>query len=254
MKKLENKTVLITGGLSGIGKACAIAAATEGANVVVADIRSVNLDVAMKDIQGESDKSIFYECDIAKMDQVEQMIAHIVKTFGSLDVALNNAGIIADETSRIGEVEETSWHSVININLNGVFNCMKHELIQMSSQKQGSIINMSSVHGHVGFKNSSAYVAAKHGVIGLTQTAALEYAADQVRVNAICPGFIETPLLTKGGINEDQKSRQHILSLHPMGRFGKPEEVAKGFLFLACDDSSYITGSSLIMDGGFLSQ
>ncbi|NOT76062.1 MAG: SDR family oxidoreductase [Cyclobacteriaceae bacterium] len=253
MKKLENKTVLITGGLSGIGKASAVIAAAEGANVVVVDIKSVAYDSAMLEIKAENDKSIFLECDVTKADQIAAVITTVIEKFGSLDVALNNAGV-GGGGEKIVETKEEEWNSIIHINLTSVFNCMRYQLKQMSSQKSGTIINMSSIHGKVGFANSAAYVASKHGIIGLTQTAALEYASDNIRVNAICPGFIETPLLTKGGITDNEKVKRQITELHPLKRFGKPEEVAKSFLFLASDDSSFITGTALEIDGGYLAQ
>jgi NAD(P)-dependent dehydrogenase (short-subunit alcohol dehydrogenase family) len=252
MKKLEKKTVFVTGGLSGIGKACAIAAAIEGANIVVADIKSVDFDTAMRDIKAENENAIFVECDVTSMEQVANALAKAVETFGSVDVALNDAGI-PGESSRVGDITEEGWNAVIHVNLTGVFNCMKHELLQMSSKKSGVIINMSSILGKVGFTSSGAYVAAKHGIIGLTQTAALEYAHEGIRVNAICPGFVKTPLLTKGGIN-DEKITQQITELHPMKRLGKPEEIAKGFIFLASEDSSFVTGTTLDIDGGYLAQ
>jgi NAD(P)-dependent dehydrogenase (short-subunit alcohol dehydrogenase family) len=253
MKKLENRTVFVTGGLSGIGKACAVAAAAEGANVVVADIKSVDFDTAMRDIKAENKNAIFVECDVASMEQVGRAIAQAVKTFGSVDVALNDAGI-AGEPNRIGDMTEEGWNTVIHVNLTGIFNCMKHELMQMSSQKSGVIVNMSSIHGKAGYACSGGYVAAKHGIIGLTRTAALEYAHEGIRVNAICPGFVNTPLLTKGGKNDSEKIKQQITDLHPMKRLGKPEEVAKGFIFLASDDSSFVTGTTLDIDGGYLAQ
>jgi len=253
MKKLENKTVFITGGLSGIGKACAIAAAREGANVAVADLAADYADEVIKEIQQENGKAIFIECDVSSFDAVEKAIQKVVETFGSLDVALNNAGI-SGEANKVGDMSEEGWLKVIDVNLNGVFNCMKHELAQMAKQGSGSVINMSSILGKVGFATSSHYVAAKHGVIGLTQTAALEYAAEGIRVNAICPAFIATPLLEKGGINENEAMMQGIVSMHPMKRLGTSEEIAGGFIFLACDDSSFVTGTSLEIDGGFLAQ
>ena len=138
--------------------------------------------------------------------------------------------------------------------MNGVFNCMKHELTQMSKQKKGVIINMASILGKVGFANSAHYVASKHGVIGLTQSAALEYAAEGIRINSICPGFIETPLLINSGIAENSDIQKSIIGLHPMKRLGTPEEIASGFIFLALDNSSFITGTALEIDGGYLAQ
>jgi NAD(P)-dependent dehydrogenase (short-subunit alcohol dehydrogenase family) len=253
MKKLENKTVFITGGLSGIGRACALAAAGEGANVAIADIKSDMVDEQMEAIKKENPKAIFVECDVSEFMQVQIAIEKTVSAFGTLDVALNNAGI-GGHSYKVGEMPDKAWLEVIGINLNGVFNGMRHELAQMAKQKSGVIINMSSVMGKVGFATSSHYVAAKHGVIGLTQTAALEYAAEGIRVNAICPGFIDTPLLTKIGINRHADAKKHIIELHPMKRLGTAEEIAKGFIFLASSDSSFISGTTLEIDGGYLAE
>ena len=253
MKKLENKTVFITGGSSGIGLACAIAAAKEGANIAIADLKSANADKAMLLIKKENPKAIFIECDVSVFAQVQEAIQKVASTFGSLDIALNNAGI-GGEANKVGDMTEQAWLKVIGVNLNGVFNCMKHELTQMVKQKKGVIVNMASILGKVGFSTSSHYVAAKHGVIGLTQTAALEYAIVGIRINAICPGFIETPLLTNAGITKNSDIQKFIIGLHPVKRLGKPEEIDSGFIFLASDESSFITGTSLEMDGGYLAQ
>lgn len=253
MKKLENKTVIITGGLSGIGKACAIAAAKEGANLAIADMKSDTTDKSMEEIKKENPKAIFIDCDVSEFAQMESAIGKVVKTFGTLDVALNNAGI-GGEANKVGDMTEEAWLKVIGVNLNGVFNGMKHELAQMAKQKNGVIVNMSSILGKVGFATSSHYVAAKHGVIGLTQTAALEYAEQGIRINAICPGFIETPLLTNAGISDNTEVKQHIIDLHPMKRLGKSEEIAKGFIFLASDESSFVSGTALEIDGGYLAE
>lgn len=253
MKKLENKTVFITGGLSGIGKACAIEAAKEGANIVVADLKSDMVEKSMEEIKKENPKAIFVECDVSSFLQVQSAIEKAINTFKTLDVTFNNAGI-GGKPDKVGEMTEEAWLKVIGINLNGVFNCMRHELAQMSKQKNGVIINMSSVMGKVGIPGSSHYVAAKHGVIGLTETSALEYATEGIRVNAICPGFIDTPLLTKAHVNQHPEVKQHLIDLHPMKRLGKPEEIAKAFMFLACEDSSFISGTALEVDGGYLAE
>ncbi len=253
MKKLQNKTVFITGGLSGIGKACAIAAAQEGANIAIADMKSETAEKAMEEIKKENSTAIFIECDVSVFAQVQMAISKVINAFGTLDVALNNAGI-GGESNKVGDMTEQAWLRVIGVNLNGVFNCMKHELTQMASEKKGVIVNMASILGKVGFATSAHYVAAKHGVIGLTQTAALEYATEGIRINAICPGFIDTPLLTKAGISENKDVKQHIIDLHPMKRLGTSDEIAKGFIFLACDDSSFVSGTTLEIDGGYLAE
>jgi NAD(P)-dependent dehydrogenase (short-subunit alcohol dehydrogenase family) len=253
MKKLTGKTVFITGGLSGIGKACAMLALQEGANVVIADMAKTPTEEALHEIAGTNPMPFFIACNVARYSDVESAVQKTVEKYGALDVGLNNAGI-GGEAGRTGDLSEKAWLDVININLNGVFNCMNHELKQMEKQKRGVIINMSSILGQVGFANSGHYVAAKHGILGLTQTAALEYATSGIRINAICPGFVETPLLAKGGITDHPDVRKMIVDLHPMNRLGMPGEIAKGFLFLASDDSSFVTGTSLAIDGGYLAK
>lgn len=253
MKKLENKSVFITGGLSGIGLACAIAAAKEGADVAIADLKTAGSETAMKQIIKENPGAFFIECDVSVFEQVHAAVHRVVSTFGKLDIALNNAGI-GGESNRVGDMSEQAWLRVIGVNLNGVFNCMKHELTQMTNQKHGVIVNMSSILGKVGFSLSSHYVASKHGILGLTKAAALEYATDGIRINAICPGFIETPLLINAGITKDTDLQKYIIGLHPMKRLGKPEEIASAFIFLASDDSLFITGTSMEIEGGYLAQ
>lgn len=253
MKKLENKTVFITGGLSGIGYACAIEAAKEGADVAIADLDSVDSEKLLTEIKLQNPKAIFIPCDVSDYAQVKLCIEKVIATFGKLDIAVNNAGI-GGEASRVGDMSDAAWHKVIDVNLNGVFHCMKFELMQMAIQKSGVIINMASILAKVGFSFSSHYVAAKHAIIGLTQTAAIEYAEEGIRINAICPGFIETPLLVKGGISDNPEMKKMIVELHPMKRLGSSEEIAKAFLFLASEDSSFVTGTSLEVDGGYLAR
>lgn len=249
MKRLENKTVFITGGLSGIGKACAIAAAKEGANVIIADMKSASTEKIMAEIKRDNENALFINCNVSIFSEVQIAIDTVINKFKTLDVALNNAGV-GGEANKIGDINEQQWLDVINVNLNGVFNCMKHELIQMTKQKNGVIINMSSIFGKVGFPTSAHYVASKHAVIGLTQTAALEYATDGIRINAICPGFIDTPLLQK----MSSEARQYVIDMHPMKRLGRSEEIAELFIFLASNQSSFITGTAIEIDGGYLSK
>jgi len=253
MKKLINKTVFITGGLSGIGKACALAAAIEGAEIVIADRERGSNIKAMDELRVIQPDAVFIECNVSIFEQVKNATDQTINMFGSLDVALNNAGI-GGKTGRISDLEERDWLNVINIDLTGVFYCMKQELIQMLKQKSGAIINISSISGKIGYPKSAHYAAAKHGIIGLTKTAALEYATDGIRVNAICPGFIDTPLLTKLDLDNNPERKKAIIDKHPMNRMGTSEEVAKGFIFLATTDSSFITGAAVNIDGGFLAQ
>ena len=252
MKKLENKVVFITGGLSGIGKACAILASEEGAIVIIADIENNKVNEVLTEINKEKNIVTFYSCDVSNMEQVKTTIEKVVSTHGRLDVALNNAGI-GGNPNPIAQMTQTEWHNVMKVNLDGVFYCMHYELAQMEKQKSGVIINISSVLGKIGYASTAHYVAAKHAVIGLTQTAALEYATKGIRVNAICPGFILTPMLaTNVGIVQQPQVTQSIIDKHPMARLGTPKEIAAGFLFLASDDSSFVSGTTLEIDGGYL--
>ncbi len=253
MKKLNNKIVFITGGLSGIGYACATAVAEMGAKVVIADLASDKVDEIMNTIQISSPESIFVACNVSNASELSHAIDTVVEKFGSLDIALNNAGI-GGEPNKTGDMTAEQWLKVININLNGVFYSMKYELLQMQKQRKGVIVNMASILGKVGFSGSGHYVAAKHGVIGLTKVAAMEYASDGIRINAICPGFIQTPLLSKAGISDHTEVLAQIVNLHPMKRLGKAEEIAQAFIFLASDDSSFVTGTALDVDGGYLTQ
>jgi NAD(P)-dependent dehydrogenase (short-subunit alcohol dehydrogenase family) len=251
MKKLLNKSVFITGGLSGIGKECALAAKREGAKVAIAYRKSERSEKRLAEMKVLIPEVVFIECDVSLFEEAEKGIAKAVLIFGRIDIALNAAGI-GGNPNKLGEMSKKDWHQVIDTNLNGVFNCMRHELTQMSKQKKGIIVNIASVLGKIGFASSSHYVAAKHGVIGLTQTAAIEYATEGIRVNAICPGFIETPMIARSSINDNAQVKQHIIDLHPMKRMSKAEEIANGFIFLASDDSSFITGTALEIDGGLL--
>lgn len=247
MKSLEKKTAFITGGNSGIGKASALAVAKEGANVMIADLKS-NPEV-IKEIQKLGVKAEFIACDVSSPMAAKEAVEATVKIFGSLDIAFNNAGIGDKGFTHEKSIE--AWQKVININLSGVFYCMKYEITQMLSQKTGgSIINTSSILGQVGTPDAAAYCAAKHGVIGLTQAAALEYATKNIRINALCPGYIETPLLS----DMDEKTLNALKEKHAMKRLGRADEVAKAFLWLASEDSSFLTGDALAIDGGYLAQ
>lgn len=251
MKKLQDKSVFITGGLSGIGKACALAAVKEGAKVAIAYRKSERSEKRLAEMKVLIPEIVFIECDVSVFDEAKKGIAEAVEIFGTIDVALNAAGI-SGNPNKLGEMSEKDWREVIDTNLNGVFNCVRFELAQMAKQKKGVIVNIASVLGKIGFASSSHYVAAKHGVIGLTKTAAIEYATEGIRVNAICPGFIETPMITRSTINENAQVKQHITDLHPMKRMGKAEEIANGFIYLASNDSSFVTGTALEIDGGLL--
>ena len=248
MKKLENKVVFITGGSSGLGRAAAVAAAHEGAQVVIADLLGSDHAAALAEINAAGTEALFVPLDVTSSANVQQAIAATVKAFGRLDVALNNAGIGEGYFSFL-ETSEESFQRIIGVNLTGVFTCMKYELAQFMKQGGGVIVNMSSLAGLKGAPGLSAYVASKHGVLGLTKTAAQEFARRNVRVNALCPYYIDTPLLK----DASDELRNLMIAASPMKRLGLAEEVAKAFIYLACDDSSYTNGTQLVIDSGVIS-
>jgi NAD(P)-dependent dehydrogenase (short-subunit alcohol dehydrogenase family) len=247
VKRFDGKVALVTGGASGIGRACVLAFAREGAKAVVVDLNSELGEETVAAVKNASGDAIFLQVDVSDPQAVEQMVADTVKAFGSLDIAVNNAGI-GGELNPTGEYSIDGWQKVIDINLNGVFYCMRYEIPQMVKQGGGAIVNMASILGAVGFATASAYVAAKHGVLGLTKAAALEYAAKGIRINSIGPAFINTPMVTDA---MDEQTLEQIAGLHPVGRLGEPEEVASLTTFLCSDDASFITGGYYLVDGGY---
>ena len=248
MKKLENKVVFITGGSSGLGRAAAVAAAHEGAQVVIADLPGSAHAAALAEISAAGLAALFVPLDVTSSANIQQAIAAAVEAFGRLDVAMNNAGIGEGYFSFL-ETSEESFQRIIDVNLTGVFTCMKYELAQFMKQGGGVIVNMSSLAGLKGAPGLSAYVASKHGVLGLTKTAAQEFARRNVRVNALCPYYIDTPLLK----DASDELRNLMIAASPMKRLGLAEEVAKAFIYLACDDSSYTNGTQLVIDSGVIS-
>lgn len=251
MNGLSGKIAVVTGGNSGIGLATAQAFAAAGTKVVIADIED-GMTTA-NDIKKAGGDAIFVRTDVSKAADIQALVRTTVETYGRLDFAVNNAGI-GGASATTGNYTEQDWNRVIGINLTGVWLCMKYELEQMSTQGGGAIVNMASVLGWVGFANSPAYVAAKHGVLGLTKTAAIEYAAQNIRINAVCPAFIYTPLLEKAGMAEGTDMYNYIANLHPMKRLGKPEEVADLVLWLCSEGASFVTGSAYLVDGGYVAQ
>ncbi|MDB6005248.1 MAG: Short chain dehydrogenase [Prosthecobacter sp.] len=248
----QNKVVLITGATSGIGKVTALAFAKAGAKVVVSGRREVEGQAVVDEIKAAGGEATFVKADVAVEADVVALVAKTVATYGRLDIAFNNAGI--ELTGPIVDVAEADYRRVFEINVWGVLASMKHEIPVMLKQGAGVIINTSSVAGHVGMGGVSVYVASKHAVEGLTKAAAMEYAKQGIRVNAVAPAAIETEMFTRftGGGNED--ALNYMRSLHPVGRTGRPEEIANPVLFLASDAASFITGISLNVDGGFLAQ
>jgi NAD(P)-dependent dehydrogenase (short-subunit alcohol dehydrogenase family) len=249
MYDLKGKVALVTGGASGIGQATAKLYALHGAKVVVSDLDEINGEETVKQIRQKGGEAVFLKTDVSDPAACEALIAATVKTFGSVDIAFNNAGI-SGESNPIGEMSIDGWKKIISVNLDSVFYCMKYEIQQMQKQGKGAIVNMSSILGQVGFANSAGYVAAKHGVVGLTQNAALEYSAKGIRVNAVGPGFIDTPLLAHAGM--DGATRQYLASQHAIGRLGTSEEVAELVIWLSSDKAGFVTGSYYAVDGGYL--
>lgn len=247
MSGFKGKVAIVTGAASGIGAAVARELAAGGAEVVVADLDKSAAEAVAKEIKAAGGKAHAFAVDVADAATVEKMVDFAVLTCGGLHLAVNNAGI-GGAQAMVADYPLDGWRQVIDVNLNGVFYGMKYEIAAMLKSGGGAIVNMSSILGSVGFANSSAYVAAKHALLGLTKTAAMEYAKQGVRVNSVGPAFIETPLLTK---NLSAEMLAGLASLHPMGRIGKPEEVSALTCFLLSDRASFITGSYHLVDGAY---
>lgn len=246
MKKLQNKVALVTGGASGIGKAIVERFLEEGAKVVFTDL-NVSLGKEVEKNIGEN--CLFIQADASSPEDNQRVVQKTIDHFGALHIAVNNAGI-GGEANVVGDLSIEGWKKVIDINLNGVFYGMHYQLPEIE-KVGGSIINMASILGYVGFANSSAYSAAKHGVLGLTKSAAWEYGTRNVRINAIGPGFISTPLVDN---NLTPDILQFLQTQHALQRLGKPEEVASLALWLASDESSFATGTYFPIDGGYLAK
>lgn len=250
MKELENKVAIVTGAGSGIGRAIAMRFASEGSKVIVSDIVEKGAQETISQIKKQGGEAFFIKADTANPKDHQMLVEQAVSHYGSLDVAVNNAGI-GGPSAPIDQYPIDGWDKVIAINLSGVFYGMHFQLQQMLKAGGGSIVNMASILGMVGFPNSVGYVAAKHGVVGLTKNAAIEYASKNIRVNAIGPGFVSTPLLDN---NLDEATMKMLSSLHPIGRLGRPEEIAELALWLSSPKASFVTGSYYTIDGGYTSQ
>ena len=246
---MKNKVVIITGAASGIGKATAELFAKHGASVVISDIQEAEGKATTENIIANGGKASFIKTDVSRPEEMEALVNFAIKTYGKLDIVVNNAGI-GGELNPIADMSIEGWNKVIEVNLNSIFYGMKYQIQAMLKNGDGSIVNIASILGAVGFAGSSAYTAAKHGVLGISKAAALEYSAHGIRINAVGPGFIETPLLN--ALDAEMKSQ--LASLHPIGRLGTSEEVAELILWLASDKASFVTGSYYPVDGGYLAR
>jgi NAD(P)-dependent dehydrogenase (short-subunit alcohol dehydrogenase family) len=248
--ELEGKVGLVTGGTSGIGRETAVLFAKAGAKVVVAGRREREGEETMEMVRAAGGDGLFVKTDVSKASEVETLVQRAVEKFGRLDVAFNNAGVEGVRAPIVRQSEE-DWNRTIDINLKGVWLCLKYEIRQMLKQGgSGAIVNMSSITGLVGAVGAAAYSASKHGVVGLTQTAALENAKSGIRVNAVCPGFTETPMADR--VFRAPGVHKYVLSCHPIGRLGRPAEIAEAVLWMCSDRATFMTGQSLVLDGGFL--
>src|SRR3989442_7285229 len=243
------KVAFVTGAASGIGRAAALAFAREGASVVIADVSEQGNQETARMIEEQGGRALAVRCDVTRGEDVRAALGKTVEAFGRLDVAFNNAGIEPKKPAPTADYDEEQWNRIIDIDLRGVFLCMKHEIPLMLAHGGGAIVNTSSGAGIIGIKGSPAYTAAKHGVIGLTRAAALDYAAQNIRINAVCPGYIDTPMMgrfTRG----TPETRAKGISEELIGRMGRPEEIAAAVLWLCSDASAFVIGSAMVVDGG----
>jgi len=248
---LKDKVALITGGSSGIGRAVALAWAREGAKVVVSDVDRGGGEQTAEQVRAAGSEAVFIAADVGKPEDCEALVRQAVEKFGRLDIACNNAGIGGPQAPT-ADYPLDGWAQVIAINLSGVFYGMKYQLPAMLKNGGGAIINMASILGAAGFPGAPAYTAAKHGVVGLTQVAALEYSAHGVRINAVGPGFIHTPMIS--ALEDNKAVNDMLVAAHPIGRLGRAEEVAELVLWLSSEKASFVTGSYYPVDGGYLAR
>ena len=249
-KQFQGKVAIITGASFGIGRSTAILFAERGAKVAVVDWKENNETV--NSIKSAGGEAIFIKCDVSKDSDVKAMVEQTISTFGRLDYAFNNAGI-EGESAPTHEVTEENFDRVIGINVKGVWQCMKHQIPHMLRQGKGAIVNCSSIAGVIGFPGIPIYTASKHAVIGITKAAALEYAQQGIRVNAVCPGAIQTAMIDRF-IEKNKLTKESMVSGEPIGRFGEPEEIAEAAFWLCSDASSFTTGHALVVDGGWVAR
>jgi NAD(P)-dependent dehydrogenase (short-subunit alcohol dehydrogenase family) len=247
---LRHKVAIVTGAGSGIGRAIAYQLGDEGARLVISDVNDANGDATLSHLHKRDVNAIYVHADTSKPSDCEALVAAAENTFGGLDAAINNAGI-AGALAPVAEYPLDAWDKVIAVNLSGVFYGMRYQIPAMLRRGGGSIVNITSILGQVGFRNSAAYCSAKHGIVGLTQTAALEYGPQKIRVNAVAPGFIKTPMVET---NLTPELLEMIAKMHALGRLGEAREVAELATWLASDKASFVTGAYLPIDGGYLAQ
>jgi NAD(P)-dependent dehydrogenase (short-subunit alcohol dehydrogenase family) len=242
------RVAFVTGAANGIGRAAALAFAREGASVAVADVSEQGNQETARMIEQAGGRAVAVGCDVSRAEGVKAALGQAVETFGRLDFAFNNAGVEQPITAA-AELTEKEWDRIVDINLRGVFLCMRHEVPLLLNQGGGAIVNTSSGAGVKGFAGQAAYCAAKHGVVGLTRAAALDYAKSNIRVNAVCPGIIETPMMDRfsGGTAQ---GRERVIAQEPVGRMGRPEEIAAAVVWLCSDAAAFVVGHTMVIDGG----
>jgi NAD(P)-dependent dehydrogenase (short-subunit alcohol dehydrogenase family) len=250
--RVAGKVALVTGGGSGIGRASTLALAREGAKIVISDIAVTGGEETVRMVKAAGGEATFVRAEVSKPADVEALVNKVTEIYGRLDCAFNNAGI-EGKIQQTVECSEENWDRTIAINLKGVWLCMRYEIPVMLNQGSGAIVNTASVAGLVGFQGLPAYVASKHGVVGLTKTAALEYAKSGIRVNAVCPGVIHTPMVERLFSGQPQWG-EAVQALEPVARMGKPEEVAEAVVWLCSDAASFVTGLAMAVDGGLVAQ
>lgn len=249
MKRLEGKNILVTGGTSGIGKASAIKLAEQGGNIIITGRNEEKGELIKKEISAFGVKSQYIKCDVTDKKQVENLFAVAISEFKSIDCLFNNAGI-EGELAHFADSTEENWDHVLNTNLKSIWYCMKYAITHMLANGKGNIINMSSTSGLIGNGfGMSAYATSKFAIIGLTKSVALEYAKKNIRVNAVCPAFVETPMID-AICHENPKLKRKFEACQPIGRMAKPEEIANAIIYLCSDESLFITGNSFVIDGG----
>lgn len=249
---MKGRVALVTGASSGIGRATALAFAKQGARLVLVDVNEIEGQQTAQLIRDGKGEAAFLACDVSQTAEVQAVVTAALEAYGRIDYAFNNAGIEGDQGMTADSTEQ-NWDRVLAVNLKSVWACMKYEIPVMLRQGGGAIVNCASIAGLVGFPGVPAYVASKHGMIGLTKTAALEYVKNNIRINAVCPGVIDTPMITRY-THGDKGIEGQLAAAEPIGRVGRPEEIAEAVLWLCSDKASFVTGHALVVDGGWVAQ